>query len=430
MLFRSTSPIICVVGLGYVGLPLAAAFGRTSFKTYGFDINTKRIETLKKGEDWTHELTTEQLKKTSVEYSADGSVIGKANTIVVAVPTPVDDACNPDLTPVVKASETVGKYLKAGTVIVYESTVYPGVTEDICVPILEKVSGLKCGTDFKVGYSPERINPGDKEHTIDKIVKVVAGQDEESTNWLAMVYESIITAGVHRAPNIKVAELAKALENTQRDINIALMNEVAMFCDRLGIRTNDVLKAAQTKWNFLKYTPGLVGGHCIGVDPYYLVHKAKELGMHTEVISAGRKINDTMPTFIERQIMHTLIDQDISPKGAKILVLGMTFKEDIPDTRNAKVHDLVRKLEKLGANVVCDDAELTKEQIEELGVRHGTLNDGPYDAIVVAVPHKAYRQIKPSLYMNFLRQGGLFYDLKSLWNPKDFTERGFAYLSL
>ncbi len=294
----SPSPIICVIGLGYVGLPLAAAFGHTGWKTYGFDINPERIKTLKAGEDWTHELSAKDLQATTVEYSSDPTVISLANTIIVAVPTPVDDANNPDMTPVHKASATVGKHLQKGSVVVYESTVYPGATEDECVPILEKESGLKNGKDFTVGYSPERINPGDKKHTIDKIVKVVAGQDEKTTERLAEIYGKIVTAGIHKAPNIKVAELAKALENTQRDINIALINEIARFCDRLGIRTKDVLDAAGTKWNFLKFSPGLVGGHCIGVDPYYLVHKAKLLGMHTDVIAAGRKMNDTMPTFV------------------------------------------------------------------------------------------------------------------------------------
>ncbi len=423
-------PIICVIGLGYVGLPLAAAFGRTGWKTYGFDINKERIATLQAGEDWTHELTPEQLKQTQIEYSSDGSIIGKANTIVVAVPTPVDDANDPDLTPVIKASETVGKHLSKGSVVVYESTVYPGVTEEICVPILEKLSGLKCGTDFKVGYSPERINPGDKEHTIDKIIKVVAGQDEENTKWLAMVYGKIVTAGIHQAPNIKVAELAKALENTQRDINIALMNEIAMFCDRLGIRTKDVLDAAGTKWNFLKFTPGLVGGHCIGVDPYYLVHKAKELGMHTEVILAGRHINDTMPTFIERQITHALAKEKIPALGAKVLVLGLTFKEDIPDTRNSKSHDVIRKLTAMGCDVSCHDAELTKEQTEAIGFKYGELEDGPYDCIVVAVGHKKYKALKEEDFIKALKKSGVFYDLKSLWDPKKFADSGIRYLYL
>jgi UDP-N-acetyl-D-galactosamine dehydrogenase len=425
------SPVICVVGLGYVGLPLAAAFGRTGWTTLGFDINTDRISTLKKGEDWTRELTSQQLANTAIEFSADPGIIGKADTVIIAVPTPVDDANNPDLTPVYAASRTVGKNMSKGTVVIYEATVYPGVTEEECVPILEKESGLKCGSDFTVGYSPERINPGDKEHTVDKIIKVVAGQDAATTDRVAMIYEKIITAGVHRAANIKVAELAKALENTQRDINIALMNEIARLCDRLGIRTKDVLEAAGTKWNFLKFSPGLVGGHCIGVDPYYLVHKAKMLGMHTEVISAGRKMNDTMTTFIDRQISRAMAKEKISPVGAKVLVLGATFKENVPDTRNAKVHDLIRKLADAGCLVSVQDPELTRKQVEDLGFTFGRIIDGPYDCIVAAVPHKAYKdELKEADFMKALKKPGLFYDLKSLWNEQIFKNAGVTYLSL
>ncbi len=428
---QQQKPVLCIVGLGYVGLPLAAAFGRTGWKTYGFDINPERIRTLEAGSDWTRELTPEQLKSTKIEYSADAAVIGKANTIIIAVPTPVDDASNPDLTPVIAASKTVGKHLKKGTVIAFESTVYPGVTEDICVPILEKESGLRCGPDFTVGYSPERINPGDKEHTIDKIVKVVAGQDEATTDWLAMVYGKIITAGIHRAANIKVAELAKALENTQRDINIALINEIARLCDRLEIRTKDVLDAAGTKWNFLKFSPGLVGGHCIGVDPYYLVHKAKELGMHTEVISAGRKMNDTMATFIERQITRHMAKERISAVGAKVLVLGLTFKENIPDTRNAKVQDLIRKLADAGCDVLSHDSELSPDRVKELGFRYGSIADGPFDVIVAAVPHKKYLDtLDEAAIKKALKKPGIFYDLKSSWNAEDFRDSNVVYLSL
>lgn len=428
---KSDTPVICIVGLGYVGLPLAAAFGRTGWKTYGYDINKKRIEMLKNGEDWTHELSSEQLKKTQIEYSSDPAVIGKANTIIVAVPTPVDDNNIPDLSPLTSSSAAIGKHLKKGSVVVYEATVYPGVTEEICSPILEKESGLIYGKDFTVGYSPERINPGDKEHTVDKIVKIVAGQDAETTEWLAKVYGKIVTAGIHQAPNIKVAELAKALENTQRDINIALMNEVARFCDRLGIRTSDVLRAAGTKWNFLKFSPGLVGGHCIGVDPYYLVHKAKELGMHTEVISAGRKMNDTMSTFIERQITKKLAERGVSPLGANVLVLGLTFKENIPDTRNSKIHDVIRKLTDSGCIVSAHDPELTKEQVQELGFAYGSMKDGPFDVIVAGVPHAEYvKNLTEKDFMSALKKTGIFYDLKSIWNEQKFKEKGIAYLAL
>lgn len=423
-------PVVCVVGLGYVGLPLAAAFGKSGWKTYGFDINTERIRTLQAGDDWTHELTPKDLQATTVEYSADPSVIGHANIIIVAVPTPVDAANNPDMRPVHKASVTVGKYMKKGSIVVYESTVYPGATEDECVPILEQQSGLKCGADFTVGYSPERINPGDKEHTIDKIIKVVAGQDEATTERLAEVYGKIVTAGIHKAPNIKVAELAKALENTQRDINIALINEVARLCDRLEIRTKDVLDAAGTKWNFLKFTPGLVGGHCIGVDPYYLVHKAKMLGMHTEVIAAGRKMNDTMPTFIERQITKAMGQRKIPTVGARILVMGLTFKENIPDTRNSKIHDVIRKLKDLGCEVFGHDPELTKEQVEALGIPHASPEDGSFDVVIAAVSHRAYMKLTEKDLLKSLKKTAIFYDLRSVWKPEPFTASGVAYLSL
>jgi UDP-N-acetyl-D-galactosamine dehydrogenase len=424
-------PAICIVGLGYVGLPLAAAFGRTGWRTYGFDINAERIRLLKKGEDWTHELTPDQLKKTEIVYSTDPAIIGKANTVIIAVPTPVDQANNPDLTPVYSASRTVGKNMAKGTVVIYEATVYPGTTEEECVPILEKESGLRCGRDFSVGYSPERINPGDKEHTVDKIVKVIAGLDDATTGWLELVYGKIISAGTFRAKNIKVAELAKALENTQRDINIALINEIARFCDRLGIKTKDVLEAAGTKWNFLKFTPGLVGGHCIGVDPYYLVHKAKLLGLHTEVISAGRKMNDTMATFIERQIVHGMTSAKINPARAKVLILGLTFKENVPDTRNSKVHDLIRKLKSSGCDVCVQDPELTLGQIEKLGFRFSRLIDGPYDCIVAAVPHRLYKEkLTEKDFIKALKKPGVFYDLKSAWKETSFEKAGIVYLSL
>ncbi len=423
-------PVLCIVGLGYVGLPLAAAFGKTGWKTYGFDVNEKRIETLKKNEDWTHELTSDDLKKTTIEYSADPSVIKNSNTVIVAVPTPVDAKNIPDLSLVKKASETVGANLQKGTVIIYESTVYPGVTEEICVPILEKASGLKNAVDFTVGYSPERINPGDKEHTIDKITKVIAGQNEETTKWLELVYGKIVTAGTFKAANIKAAELAKALENTQRDLNIALMNEIARLCDKLGIRTKDVLDAAGTKWNFLKFSPGLVGGHCIGVDPYYLVYKAKELGLETDVITAGRKINDSQPHFVKTQILDALAKAKIDVKKANALVLGLTFKENVPDTRNAKVHDLIAALTADGMTVSGHDPWLQKEQIEALGMKAGSLEEGPYDVIIEAVSHREYESIDDAKIFAAVRKGGVFYDLKSRRNPHACTKSGAVYLSL
>lgn len=427
---KNQSPTLCIVGLGYVGLPLAAAFGRSGWKTYGFDINPERIRTLQAGEDWTHELTASDLKATSVDYSADPMVIRNADIVIVAVPTPVDAKNNPDMSPVHKASMTVGKYMKKGSIVVYESTVYPGATEEECVPILEKESGLACGKDFTVGYSPERINPGDKEHTVDKIVKVVAGQDAATTEKLAEVYGKIITAGIHKSPSIKVAELAKALENTQRDINIALINEIARLCDHLGIRTKDVLETAGTKWNFLKFTPGLVGGHCIGVDPYYLVHKAKMLGMQTEVIAAGRKMNDTMPAFIVQQIVKAMTEQKILAKSANVLVLGLTFKENIPDTRNSKIWDVIHGLQKQGCQVSGHDPELTKKQVEDLGLPHASLNDGPYDVIIAAVAHRAYRKLTENDLLKALKKNSVFYDLRSIWNPEAFGSAGIAYRSL
>ncbi len=424
----NSTPVICVVGLGYVGLPLAAAFGKSGWKTYGFDVNAKRIDTLKNGEDWTHELSSDDLKKTTIEYSSDPSIIKNANVVIVAVPTPVDAKNVPDLSIVESASESVGKNLSKGSVVVFESTVYPGVTEELCVPILEKHSGLTCGADFTVGYSPERINPGDKEHTIDKITKVVAGQDEATTDRLAEVYGKIVTAGVYKAANIKAAELAKALENTQRDINIALMNEVARFCDKLGIRTKDVLDAAGTKWNFLKFSPGLVGGHCIGVDPYYLVHKANELGMQTDVISAGRKINDAQPAFIADQIMRALSTAKIDPKSVKVLVLGLTFKENVPDTRNAKIHDLMHILSKNGLTVAGHDPWLQEEHITKLGFASGALTKETYDVIILGVTHREYLAMKSADFISALKNPGIFYDVKSVCDPKDFAHR--TYLSL
>ncbi len=425
-----SKPSICVVGLGYVGLPLAAAFGKSGWKTYGFDVNAERIAALKRGHDWTNEVSDADLKKAKIEFSDDPKIIGKANTAVIAVPTPVDIANNPDLWMVMSATESVGKHMKKGTVVVYESTVYPGVTEDICVPILERHSDLKAGKDFWVGYSPERINPGDREHTIDKIVKVVAGQTPAVTGYLKKVYGKIVPAGIHEASNIKVAELAKALENTQRDLNIALINEIARLCDRLHIRTSDVLAAAGTKWNFLRFTPGLVGGHCIGVDPYYLVHKAKEVGMHTAVIAAGREMNDTMPTFIERQITRAMAKKRISNIGAKVLVLGLTFKENVPDTRNAKVHDLIHKLIADGCDVSGHDPHASERDQRSLAIPLSSLDEGPFDVIIAAVAHDEYRKIPASKFLKALKKPGIFYDLRSIWKPEEFEKAGRTYLSL
>ena len=364
----NTNRVVSVVGLGYVGLPVAVAFGKIR-KTIGFDINQVRIKELQAGHDRTGEVDAADLAGANIIFTAEIEELKQADFHIVAVPTPVDDANQPDLSLMLKASETVGKALKRGDIVVYESTVYPGVTEDECVPVLERVSGLSCGADFKVGYSPERINPGDKEHTFTKIKKVVSGQDAESLEIVAQVYESVVTAGVHRAASIKVAEAAKVIENTQRDLNIALMNELAIIFDRMGIDTGDVLEAAGTKWNFLKFRPGLVGGHCIGVDPYYLTHKAEKIGYIPQVILAGRRINDSVGKYVAQKAVKEMIQAGHYIRGCYVTVLGLTFKEDCPDLRNSKVIDIIRELQEYGINVqVHDPLADTDEAAHEYGV--------------------------------------------------------------
>ena len=382
---------ISVVGLGYVGLPVAVAFGK-QMRAIGFDISAARVAELKEGRDSTNEVTSEDLVASDIHFTSDPEELKAADFHIVAVPTPVDAAKVPDLTPMFKASETVGKILKAGDIVVYESTVYPGATEEDCVPILERESGLVCGRDFFVGYSPERINPGDKEHTFTRITKVVAGQTPEVLEIVAAVYESVVTAGVHRASCIRVAEAAKVIENTQRDLNIALMNELALIFNRMGIDTRDVLAAAGTKWNFLKFDPGLVGGHCISVDPYYLTHKAAILGYSPQVILAGRSINDDMGRFVAQQVVRQLIQDDVMVKGAVVTVLGFTFKEDVPDLRNTRVVDIVHELEDFGVRVqIADPWACPEEAHEEYGITL-TPEDKlePARAVILAVPHKAY----------------------------------------
>jgi UDP-N-acetyl-D-galactosamine dehydrogenase len=416
---------LCIVGLGYVGLPLAAAFAREGFETYGFDISEKRIQELQAGHDRTRELTDEQLQSVKITYSADPSIIGKADIVIVAVPTPVDDNNLPDLSLVESASETVGKHMKKGCIVVYESTVYPGVTEELCGPVLENASGMKCGVDFTLGYSPERINPGDKEHTVDKIVKVVAGQDEKTLDTLCEVYGAVVKAGVHRAANIKVAEMAKAIENAQRDINIAFVNEIALLCEKIGIRSKDVLAAAGTKWNFLKFQPGLVGGHCIGVDPYYLVEKAKQLGMDTQVITAGRGINDSMSKHVANQVAKALG----TPDGKRILVLGVTFKENIPDTRNSKAVDVVTHLQNEGFQVEVEDAEVEKSDLERMKLIPAT-RSAPYDALLLLVAHDAYKKEGTEALLKQVKSGGIVFDLKSVLDEEKVKSAGRVYLSL
>jgi UDP-N-acetyl-D-galactosamine dehydrogenase len=388
---------ICVVGLGYVGLPLAALFAR-KFRVVGFDINEGRVRELGEGHDRTRELAAEQLAAVrptkngaGLEFSTDPAVLADVRLVIVTVPTPIDEHKNPDLTPLVGASRMIGKHIKAGTTVVYESTVYPGCTEEDCLPLIEKASGLKWRTDFFAGYSPERINPGDKEHTVEKIKKVVAGDTPETAELLRQVYGAVITAGIHVAESIKTAEAAKVIENTQRDLNIALMNELALIFDRMGLNTNAVLEAAGTKWNFLPFRPGLVGGHCIGVDPYYLTFKAEGLGYHPQVILAGRRINDHMGKAVAERTVKRLIAADRAVKGAKVLILGWTFKENVPDIRNSRVIDIYKELVAYGVDALAFDPHADHAEVEhEYGVRLiGEVDaHGPYDAVITAVKHR------------------------------------------
>ena len=383
--------MICVVGLGYVGLPVAVAFGRQQ-RTIGFDVNTARIAELEAGHDSTLEVEDVDLAAADILFTADVADIASADFHIVAVPTPIDDAKRPNLTPLLRASETIGAHINSGDIVVFESTVYPGATEEDCVPVLERASGLVCGRDFFVGYSPERINPGDKEHTFTKITKVVSGQNVEILEIVARVYESVVTAGVHRATSIRVAEAAKVIENTQRDLNIALMNELALIFNRLGIDTRDVLAAAGTKWNFLKFDPGLVGGHCIGVDPYYLTHKAATLGYIPQVILAGRSINDDMGRYVAQQAVRLLVDTGDAVKGSVVTVLGLTFKEDVPDLRNTRVIDIVTELRTYGIDVqVHDPHASSREAQHEYGIELVPTGDlRPGQVVILAVPHAEY----------------------------------------
>jgi len=417
--------IISIIGLGYVGLPVAVAFGKVR-RTVGFDINPLRISELQSGHDRTGEVTSDDLRSADILFTEKTEELAMADFHIVAVPTPVDEAHQPDLTLMYKASETVGKALKKGDIVVYESTVYPGVTEDECVPVLELVSGLRCGIDFTVGYSPERINPGDKEHTFTKIKKVVSGQDAETLEIVARVYESVVTAGVHRAASIKVAEAAKVIENTQRDLNIALMNELALIFDRLGIDTNDVLEAAGTKWNFLKFKPGLVGGHCIGVDPYYLTHKAEKVGYIPQVILAGRRINDGMGKFIAQRTVKKMIHSGHNILGSRVTVLGLTFKEDCPDLRNSKVIDIIRELEDYGVEVqVCDPCADPDEAIHEYGVRLCPVGElKPSGAVVAAVSHELFRSWGVERLTSLMPENPVLIDVKGMYDQYEMKDAG------
>jgi UDP-N-acetyl-D-glucosamine/UDP-N-acetyl-D-galactosamine dehydrogenase len=408
---------VAVVGLGYVGLPIAVAFGKRG-KVIGFDINKTKIDELLRGFDRTGEVSAADLKACQVEYTSEPTDLKAADFIIVAVPTPINEALQPDLKALRMSSELIGKHLSPGTIVVYESTVYPGVTEEICLPILEKLSGLKAGVDFKVGYSPERINPGDKEHTLEKIVKVVSAQDAESLEIVANTYGLIVKAGVHRAPSIKVAEAAKVIENTQRDLNIALMNELALIFHRLGIDTKSVLEAAGTKWNFLKFFPGLVGGHCIGVDPYYLTAKAESVGYHPQVILAGRRINNGMGKFVAEQTMKQLSQLARPVKELKVAVLGLTFKENVPDLRNSKVPEIIQELREYGVQVsVHDPIAEPEEAVAEYGIHLQQWNDlKNVDGLVIAVAHRTYTEMGLQELLKPLRnqQEGVVIDVKSL----------------
>lgn len=413
---------IAVVGLGYVGLPVAVSFGM-HHEVIGFDISEQRIKELKEGYDRTNEVNDEQLSETNIIFTADKNELKKADFIIVAVPTPINKHNQPDLTPLLKASESVGSVMNKGTIVVYESTVYPGATEEDCVPVLEEFSGLKSGEDFFVGYSPERINPGDKVHTFETITKVVSGQTPEVLDIVADVYSSVVKAGVHKAATIKVAEAAKVIENTQRDVNIALMNELAVIFDKMNVSTKDVLKAAGTKWNFLKFSPGLVGGHCIGVDPYYLTHKAQELGHHPEVILAGRRINDGMAKHIASSIIKKMLKKGFPVVGANINVLGLTFKENTPDLRNTKIIDVINELQDFGLNVIVNDVEADPKEAKkfyDLDLKNDNeLNTE--DVLVFAVPHEDYLVNKES-YLELVSENGLIFDIKGIIKDEDLKE--------
>lgn len=416
---------ISVIGLGYVGLPVAVAFGK-SHRVIGFDLNQGRIEELKNGHDRTLEVEDDDLAATDILFTCDAADLKNADFHIVAVPTPINHANQPDLRPMLSASKTIGQQLKKGDIVVFESTVYPGATEEECVPILEAESGLVCGTDFTVGYSPERINPGDKEHTFTKITKVVSGQDAETLEIVADVYSSVVVAGVHKAATIKVAEAAKVIENTQRDLNIALMNELAVIFEKMGIDTLDVLEASGTKWNFLPFRPGLVGGHCIGVDPYYLTYKAEQVGYRPEVIQAGRRINDNMAGLIVDRCVKQMILQDRKVKGAKVAILGLTFKEDCPDLRNSKVEDLIKKFKEFGVEPIIHDAMADSKEAKDIyGVELTELSEiKDCELVMVAVAHKEYKALKASDFSAMLSDTGSLFDLKGILPREELAELG------
>lgn len=409
---------LAVIGLGYVGLPIALEFAR-KIKVIGFDINAGRVAMMRNGIDPSKELESAAFEGCDIEFTNDLDVLRQANFFIVAVPTPVDEYNVPDLVPVQRASETIGKVLKKGDYVVFESTVYPGCTEEDCVPIIEKISGLRMVDDYKIGYSPERINPGDKDHTISSIVKVVSGCCEESLETIAKVYELVVKAGVHRASSIKVAEAAKIIENTQRDLNIALMNELSIIFDKMGINTFEVLEAAGTKWNFLKFQPGLVGGHCIGVDPYYLTYKSQQLGYDSQVILAGRAINDGMADYVAKRILQHIIKNNGNVKEAKVLVMGATFKENVSDIRNSKVADVVNELKSFSLNVEVTDPHASSDELKhEYGFGLADKMGSNYDAVIVAVPHNSYKDLDDAWFSSITKSHAMIADLKGIYRNK------------
>jgi nucleotide sugar dehydrogenase len=426
---------IALIGLGYVGLPIAVAFSRKA-SVIGFDINMKKIELYQKGIDPTKEVGEAALKNALIEFTSDESRLKEAAFYIIAVPTPVNTDHSPNLIPVESASRIIGRNLTRGSIVVYESTVYPGVTEEICVPILEKESGLKCGVDFKVGYSPERINPGDKQHRLESIVKVVSGMDEESLDTIAKVYGLVIDAGVYKAESIKVAEAAKVIENSQRDINIAFMNELSIILNKMNISTASVLEAAGTKWNFLKFSPGLVGGHCIGVDPYYLTYKAEQMGYHSQIILSGRRINNDMCKYVVENLIKNLIKADVPVKNAKVAILGFTFKENCPDTRNTRIIDIVNSIREYEIEPVISDPEAdAAEAKSEYGVDLTPFEDiRDVDAVILAVSHNAFLKLTKDdftkLFKDVSNRSKVFIDVKSALNRDEYEQAGYMYWSL
>jgi UDP-N-acetyl-D-galactosamine dehydrogenase len=426
---------ISLIGLGYVGMPIAVSFAR-KIDVIGFDISKEKINLYKNGIDPTKEVGNDIIKTTTVDFTYEETRLREAKFHIVAVPTPVNSDHTPDLKPVISASKTVGRNLVKGSIVVYESTVYPGVTEEICVPILEKESGLKCGIDFKVGYSPERINPGDKVHRLETIVKVVSGMDDESLDLIAKVYELVVEAGVYRAESIKVAEAAKVIENSQRDINIAFMNELSIIFNKLGIDTKAVLDAASTKWNFLRFSPGLVGGHCIGVDPYYLTYKAEQVGYHSQIILSGRKINDDMGKYVVENVIKQLINADVSVKNAKVAILGFTFKENCPDTRNTRVIDIYNELKEYSIKPIIVDPQADQEEaLHEYGIKFNDIKDVKnMDAVIIAVSHDEFKSLSidmiQSFYKNVPNTNKVLVDIKGILNKKEIESFGFNYFRL